>query len=292
MHKNVKWAKQIISLQDSEGKWGTFHSLSQPADKITTEQALRRLERLGYTIEDECIQKAVSYMNDCLIGEKSIPDYREKVHDWKIFTSLMLSTWIRRFTSDNPVANKVAKQWADVISSAFIDGTYNHEKYVTAYTDILGLKPGGGRLIDFVNFYPVSLVRDCLNDNTQQAVVDYIINRDNGIYYIYNSKIAVLPQVFESKNTSYYLAAIEMLSKYVYARHKFNFVIDWLNDNKNENGKWDMGKMTNDKVYFPLSDDWRKKEAREADCTERITKLITELLDTYEKTPHQINHFE
>ena len=280
MHKDVKWAKQIISLQDGEGKWGTFHSLSQPTDKITTEQALRRLERLGYTIEDECIQKAVSYMNDCLIGEKSIPDYREKVHDWKIFTSLMLSTWIRRFTSDNPVANKVAKQWADVISSAFIDGTYNHEKYVTAYTDILGLKPGGGRLIDFVNFYPVSLVRDCLNDNTQQAVVDYIINRDNGIYYIYNSKIAVLPRVFESKNTSYYLAAIEMLSKYVHARHKFNFVIDWLNDNKNENGRWDMGKMTNDKVYFPLSDDWRKKETREADCTERITKLITELLDT------------
>lgn len=279
MHKDVKWAKQIISLQDREGKWGIFHSLSQPTNTITTEQALRRLERLGYTIEDECIQKAVSYMNDCLIGEKSIPDYREKVHDWNIFTSLMLSTWIRRFTSDNPAANKVAKQWADVISTAFIDGTYNHEKYVTAYTDILGLKPGGGRLVDFVNFYPVSLVRDCLNENTQQAVVDYIINRDNGIYYIYNGKITVLPQVFKSKNASYYLAAIEMLSKYVHARHKFNFVIDWLNGNKNENGRWDMGKVVNDKVYFPLSDDWRKKETREADCTERITNLISELLD-------------
>ncbi len=48
MHKNVKWAKEIISLQDGEGKWGIFHSLSQPAAKnITTEQAVRRLERLG-----------------------------------------------------------------------------------------------------------------------------------------------------------------------------------------------------------------------------------------------------
>lgn len=280
MHKDVKWAKEIISLQDSEGKWGIFHSLAQPTTKnITTEQALRRLERLGYTIEDECIQKAVSYMNDCLIGEKSIPDYREKVHDWDIFTSLMLSTWIRRFTTDNPVANKIGKKWADVISGAFIGGTFNHEEYVSAYTDILGLKPGGGRLVDFVNFYPVSLVRDCLDEKTEQAVVDYILEGDNGIYYIYNSKIAVLPQVFESKNASYYLAAVELLSKYVHARHKLNFVIDWLNDNRNENGRWDMGKMSNDKVYFPLSDNWRKREDREADCTERITKLMAELSD-------------
>lgn len=279
MHKDGKWAKQIISLQDKEGKWGFFHSLAQPvADNITTEQALRRLERLGYTIEDECIQKAVSYMNDCLTRKKDIPDYREKVHDWDIFTSLMLSTWIRRFTADNPVANQVAKQWADVISASFAGGTFNHGEYVSAYTDIWGLRPGGGRLVDFANFYPVSLIRDCLDEKTEQAVVDYVVNRDNGIYYIYNSKISVLPQAFESKNASYYLAAIELLSKYVHARHKLNFVADWLNDNRNENGKWDIGKMANDKVYFPLSDDWRKRETREADCAERITKLLDELL--------------
>ena len=29
-----------------------------------------------------------------------------------------------------------------------------------------------------------------------------------------------------------------------------------------------------DKVYFPLSDHWRKREMREADCTERISNLI------------------
>ena len=190
----------------------------------------------------------------------------------------MLSTWIRRFTADNSVANKIAKQWADVISGAFTSGTFNHEEYVSAYTDILGLKPGGGRLVDFVNFYPVSLVRDCLDEKTEQAVVDYIISRDYGIYYIYNRKLAVLPEVFESKNASYYLAAVELLSNYVHARHKLNFVIDWLNDNRNENGRWDMGKMVNDKVYFPLSDDWRKKETREADCTERIAKLMVDIL--------------
>ena len=55
-----------------------------------------------------------------------------------------------------------------------------------------------------------------------------------------------------------------------YAAEKLKFIADWLNGLKNENGKWDMGKSVNDKVYFPLSNSWRKRETREADCTERI----------------------
>ena len=57
----------------------------------------------------------------------------------------------------------------------------------------------------------------------------------------------------------------------------YMFVMDWLTGLKNENGKWDMGKSANDKVYFPLSDNWRKQETREADCTERIMCLLSEL---------------
>lgn len=278
MHKDGKWAKKIIALQESDGKWGCFHSLSQfYGAPMTTEQALRRLERLGYTMEDECIQKAVAYMNDCLIGKNSIPDRREKLHNWDIFTSMILATWIRRFTYDNPAANKVAGQWTEIITSAFANGTYDHKEYVNAYESILGLKPGGGRLIDFVSFYPVSLLKDCLDEKTECAVMDYVINKEDGIYYIYDGRISALPQNFESRNASRYLAAIELLSKYKYAVHKLDFAAEWLNRNRNENGKWDMGKTVNDKVYFPLSDDWRKQETREADCTERIGKLLSEL---------------
>lgn len=277
MHKDGKWAKQIISLQDSEGKWGCFHSLSQFYNApITTEQALRRLERLGYTMKDECIQKAVSYMNDCLIGKNTTPDRREKVHDWDVFMSMLLATWIRRFTNDNHDANQVAKQWADIISDAFKSGTYNHEEYITAYKKIL--KPNGGRIIDFLNFYPISLLRDCLDKKIEETFIDYILNNDTGIYYIYDSKISSLPQFFESKMASRYLAAVELLAKYKHTKYKLEFVVDWLNDNRNEDGKWDMGKSVYDKMYFPLSDDWRKRETRETDCTERITELINELI--------------
>lgn len=37
------------------------------------------------------------------------------------------------------------------------------------------------------------------------------------------------------------------------------------------------GKTVNDKVYFPLSDDWLRNETREADWTERIERLLQDL---------------
>lgn len=275
MHKDGKWAKRIIELQDSEGKWGWFHSLSQFYDApMTTEQALRRLERLGYTAQDECIQKTLKYMDDCLRGKNTIPDRREKLHDWDVFTKMMLATWIRRFTLENQNANKVAGQWTKVICQAFSRGYYNHEEYVKGFYDIFETFPRGGRFKDFVNFYTVSMLNGCLDEKTEDLVIDYILSKEDGIYYVYGQKIFELPAFFASKEASRYLGAIELLAKYNTARGKLKFVADWLRDNMNENGKWDMGLNVNDKVYFPLSDDWRKKTVREADCTERITKLM------------------
>lgn len=279
MHKDGKWAKNIIALQEPDGKWGWFHSLSQFYDaSITTEQALRRLERLGYTIEDECIQKAVMYMDDCLVGKNTIPDRREKLHNWDIFTSMMLATWIRRFTLDNSNANKVAKQWADIVSCAFAGGSYNHGDYVAAYQETFGIKPNGGRFVDFVSFYPISMLADSLDYSTEETLLDYVLSKEGGIYYVYDKKLTVLPRSFESREASRYLGAVELLSKYASAKGRLRFVVDWLNGNRNIHGKWDMGKTVNDKVYFPLSDDWRKQEIREADCTERIDNLLKELV--------------
>ena len=276
MHKNGKWAKQIIEWQNADGSWGDYHSLAVAGNsRITTEQAVRRLERLGYTIKDECVQKAVQYMSDCLVGKMTIPDRVEKVHDWNVFLSLILSTGIRRFTKDNPVANKVAEQWAEILTAAFADGSYNYDKYAEAYKNIL--KPNGGRIIGIENYYPVSLLCGCLDEKTERAFLEHILNFEKGIYYIYDSRLTVLPKEFQSKIASRYLGAVELLAEYRHAREKLGFVIDWLNANCNEKGNWDMGKAVNDKLYFPLSDDWRKSETRESDCTERIQKLLTKL---------------
>jgi len=278
MHKNGRWAKQLIALQEADGKWGCFHSLSKVYNaSLTTEQALRRLERLGYTMEDTCIQKAVSYMSDCLSGKKTIPDRAEKLHDWDVFTQLMLAAWIRRFTTSDPAANLIAERWGQIIRAAFANGHYRHDAYAIAYQQTWGKKPAGGRLKDFSNFYLLSLLRNDLDPSTQAALIEYVLDKPDGIYYIYEKQLSTLPSSFQSKEASRYLAAVELLADYPCAPQKFHFVKEWLLDHQNANGQWDMGPTVKDGIYFPLSDSWRRKQVREADCTERIEALLNKL---------------
>jgi len=280
-YKESKWAYDIIRLQKEDGSWGYFHTLSNPSrqNPITTEQALRRLEILGCTIEDEPVSRAVSYMQDCLEGKKAIPDRREKVHDWDVFTALMLSAWIRRFTKDIYSANEVAHKWAEIISHAFAKGVYDSDMYVDAYKRVYRLPPKGARLLDFAVFYHVSLLADVLDDKTALPFMDYILHNKSGIYYIYGSELAKLPAEFKTKDASRYIAAVELLADYRNpgCREKLLFVADWLNNNREPEGYWDMGTAVKDGVYFPLSDSWRRKENRIKDCTYRISRLIKKI---------------
>lgn len=276
MSKTGKWAQQIIARQCEDGSWGLFHSMRSDDQKpITTEMALRRLERLGFDGHDACIQRAIAYMDDCLAGRNAIPDPREKVLDWDVFTELMLSTWIRRFTDANERANSVAKKWAAVVTRAFVGGAYDPNTYAAAWRDVI--HPAGGRMIGVAQFYMVSILRGELDARTENALVRMLLAHPDGVYYIYDRCLATLPTDFHSKTASRYLAAIELLADYPHARAQLQFVADWLRAQANEKGRWDMGAQAKDGVYFPLSDDWRRAQTRENDCTQRVTRLIEKL---------------
>jgi hypothetical protein len=281
-YNDGKWAKKIISLQHDDGSWGYFHSLSNPSVQqlMTTEQALRRLEVLGFTIDDKPIKKAVKYMNDCLTGKNRIPDREEKTHNWNVFTGLILSTWIRNFTKDNEPANNVAGKWCEIINSSF-KNNYYHNIYVSKYEYVFGIKmnPKAGRLVDFVHFYPISLLTNTLGKNIEPRYFKYILEHECGMYYVYDKKLLGAPKIFKSKTASNYLRAMELLSKYnnPECKKQLGFILKWLRENMMTEGIWDMGKESKDGINFPLSDSWKKEEYRIKDCTYRINKLLENL---------------
>lgn len=276
MHKDGKWARQLKNLQHPDGSWGRFHSMATCGDApATTEQALRRLKILGCTMEDDCIRRAVEYMNDCLCGRNAIPDPREKLHDWDVFVQLMLSARIREFTPDCAAANETAKRWARVVSHALAGGQYNFMQYQQAYRETFGMPPQGGRLIDFTSFYQLLLLQGMLDEDTENALLEYVLAKPDGMYYVYDRPLNQPPE-FASLAASRYLGAIEVLAGYRHARAQLAFVCDWLEENRGAEG-WDMGKGAKDGVYYPLSDDWRTAQRRIADCTERINVLLQRL---------------
>lgn len=275
-YKNGKWAKQIIAMQNPDGGWDCFHTLRGDSKiPFTTETALSRLELLGYTAEDACIKKAIAYM-EALLASSELPEGKEKSGDFTTFVDLIIAARIRRFTNQSVSANKIAENWAKVITSAFCSGAYSQNDYEVSYLQTFGRKPKGGRLIDFVSFYQVSLVCGMLDKQTECLMLDYILEHESGIYYVYESRLDVLPEEFSSKKASRYLAAIELLARYESGKEKLSFVHEWLKINQLSDGTWDMGATAKDGVFFPLSDRWNTK-SRVKDCTYRIGKLVDEI---------------
>lgn len=275
-----KWVKQVVDLQCADGSWGYFHGLSRSIKRqeITTEQALRRLKGLGLTKDDDAIRRALDYIESCLLGDTTIPDRREKIIDWDVFTSLMFAAWLRLFGRQSAAALSVARQWAEVVEHSFSSGQYKQDDYVQAYNAQFGSRMRGFRPIAFGSFYHLALLPGTLALSTEKAMLDYVLDRAGGIYYVYDEPLRVLPKVFASRKASYYLAAVELIAEYGSAPEKLGFVVEWLLHSRGTDGLWDMGPEARDNIYFPLSDSWRKVDARKQDCTYRITRLLNRLL--------------
>ena len=273
-YRNGKWANQIISMQHPDGSWGCFHTLRGDSDTpMTTEIALLRLELFGYTAEDKCIKRAIAHM-ETLLHTGDLPEGKEKTSVFETFVDLIVAARIRRFTDRCESANEIAGKQAQVITKAFSSGTYSQTDYDECYTQVFGRKPKGGRLIDFVNFYQLSILSGMLDKKTENLMLDYVLKHEGGIYYVYENRLDKVPDEFQSKKASRYLAAIELLARYESGKDKLSFAYDWLKTNQQVDGTWDMGAAAKDGVYFPLSDRW-DKTTRITGSTHRIGKLIS-----------------
>lgn len=279
-HRHGKWASAILSAQRPDGTWPAwcFHGLSM-SDKspLTTEQALRRLHALGFTGEDEPIRRCVDTMASCLRGERKIDTYWEKGIDWAMYEPLMLAAWIRRFDPDQPDAMTYARRWAKVVETAFAEGSLNDVAWNAAYEAEFHRKARHLQPIGFTSFYHALLLPEVLSPEVESAMMQHIL--EHGMYYIYAKPLIQPPAVFASKETSSWLAALELLADYPSARKKLDFAAAYLYMCIGTDGLWDMGATANDKVYFPLSDNWRAASSRKADCTERIRRFLNKITE-------------
>lgn len=276
-HRSGRWAQVLLASQQPDGTWPNwcFHSMAEPGKApLCTEQALRRLHTLGFTLADEPVRRIVSTMAACLRGERKIDTYWERGIDWVVYEPLMLAAWIRRFDPDNPDALAHARRWAQVIEAAFASGDLDEAAYCTAYEAGFRRKNHHPQPVAFTPFYHGMLLPGVLSPETEQAMLRHILHRPDGMFYVYPQPLLHPPVPFASKETSRWLGALEVLAAYPAARDQLAFAAAHLYLNAYPGGTWDLGPKANDKIYFPLSDSWRSDAVRRADCTERILQLL------------------
>lgn len=269
-----EWVKKVVDQQWNDGSWGQFHSLSSTAGlEFTTEKAMRRLYNLGLDKEDEPIKKVMAYMESFLHGQVALRDRVEKKHDWGLLTRLFAITWLLKFDPDNATAREEADKWAKVVSAGFERDSFDQGLYTEAYQSIL--KPEHGKFTwGIQNFYIVSLLTRLLAAEIEDRFLDYIMNSNKGIYYIYDRNLTICPDEINSLNSVRFLTAHEILSGYESYPDKGRHISSWLLENRTPSGIWDFGPKVKDGMYTPLSDSWRKRRGREVDSTFRALRLL------------------
>ena len=275
-YRTGKWATAILSAQNADGTWGgMFHSMARPGKvPLTTEQALRRLHALGFTIADEPVRRCVDTMAACLRSERKIDAYWEKGIDWAMFEPLMLAAWIRRFDPAQPDALAYARRWARVAEAGFASGEYDEAAWNTAYEAEFHRRERHPQPVKFTALYHAMLLPGVLSPAAGAAMVRHILH--TGVYYIYARPLAPSPAAFASRETSSWLAALELLAEFPCARDELAFAAAWLHLHAAD-GQWDLGPSARDGVYFPLADSWRSEATRKADCTARIRRLLDKI---------------
>jgi hypothetical protein len=287
INHNSKWVKQILDLQHEDGSWGYFHTLSNPTktQPITTEQALRRLYILGLTKDDEPIKRAIAYMERLLTEKTPDPDRIEKSPNWAVNRPRLIAADILRFDRANKIALGIANRWVSVMEQACANGAVDFDVYLSCYLNEFGIplmknadkaKKQCGN--DICNYYPAVMYAGLLTERAENAWLDYLMQYHGGMYYVYGKQLNTPPTEFTSGQTSYWLAALEVIADYRLAPEKLGFFVDYLMQNQLAPGVWDLGQQSKDGIYLPLSDSWRKAEDRQRDCTVRIQKLLDKLL--------------
>ena len=276
-HRSGKWAAALLAAQNADGTWGSvFHSMAMPAGKaFTTEQALRRLHALGFTIADEPIRRCVDVMAACLRGERKIDAWWESGLDWAMFEPLMLAAWIRRFDPAHPDALAFARRWAKVAEAAFSSGTLDGSAWNAACEAEFHRREQHPQPLGLWAFYHGMLLPGLLSPETEAALVRHILH--TGMYYVYPQPLVHPPAALASRQASRWLEALEVLAEYPCAREELAFAAAWLHMSADAAGAWDFGPAARDGMHFPLSDSWRTAEIRRADCTERVQRFLDKL---------------
>jgi len=270
-----KSVKKITDQQLEDGSWDRFHTLSSDSvPKISTENAIRRLLILGLDMHDEPIRKAYLYMERYLKREIDFRDRKEKLSDWNEITDLFAAAWMLEIDPSSEIAGRVADQWAALIVQSFSGETFDYQQYSKAFMDIFNVK-AGKRVWDIESFHIAAILKERIPLDIEEKYIRYILNNEKGLYYITgNKKLSELPETFMSRETSRFLFAHTVLSRYSSYKNICPYVEKWLQENQGEDGFWDLGSASRDNVFLPYSESWRKGLSRKVDSTLFIQKYL------------------
>ena len=276
-----RWVTELRETQFPDGSWGRFHSRDSALKQRfpTTELAIRRALSLGLNVADHLLQKTLTYVRSVMDGTATWTDPPEKHEGWPVNTRFITAATLLLLDSADERAIPSTHAWTDVAVETFADGCYSPEAEQAAHRRVNDIHTRGKHL-KLAGLYPLLLLSSGFADlpaKTEKALLDWVWNKADGIYYVYSDRVSDPPEL-DSPHFIDWLEEVRLLCRFEYGKTLCRPVIEWLWQQRDKDSLWDFGPASKDGFHLPLSESWQRIIDRKIDCSVLALSLIRNCL--------------
>ena len=268
----------LRDMQRADGSWGRLHSRDTSVRQSvpTTEWAVERAVAIGIDASHPILNAATTYLADVIAGRVVPSDPPEKNDRWATGVRLFAASTLARIDPSHPAIDPVWALWHEVARRTFASGAYSAEGEADAHSELTGVSVRGTYLV-LSNRYALSLLAsraDRMDEGLAQAVARWVWGSPRGVGY-FEVPLSAPPDTMSAGILERFLLSHEIVAGFGMVAAPTGPLVDWLGKRRRANGLWDLGPRASWTPALPLSESWRRSDARAVDWTARILALVS-----------------
>jgi hypothetical protein len=271
-----RWVCQLEREQWEDGSWGRLHSMDYRAGQRipTTEVGVERALALGLPADHRLLVRAAAYLAGVLQGTILPRDRPERNDRWPTGVRLFAAATLALIRPESPLLDEVWELWAEIARRAVRSGTYDPQAESAAHRELTGATVAGSYLA-LNNRYVLALLGarpGALPPDLERDLVRWVWGCPQGVGYL-GEPLSAPPRRQTGGPLDRWLHSLALLLSFPSCRGVGAEAIDWLWAQRTAAGFWDFGSRP-ESPALPLSESWRKKDARQIDWTVRVLVLL------------------
>jgi hypothetical protein len=264
--------------QRADGSWGRLHSRDTAARQSvpTTEWAVERAVAVGLGASHSILDAATTYLAGVIAGRSIPSDPPEKNNRWATGVRLFAASTAARIDPSHSAIDPVWDLWHEVARRTFASGSYSADDEADAHTELTGASVRGTYLT-LSNRYALSLLAarvDRMDEGLAQAVARWVWGHPRGVGYL-DVPLPASSPTLAAGILERFLRSHEIVAGFSRVGAPTGPLADWLGEHRRADGLWDLGPRALWSTALPLSESWRRSDARAIDWTTRILALAS-----------------
>ncbi len=274
--------QRLQSEQHDDGSWGRLHlrDTSSPQSIPTTEWAVERVLALGLDAHHPILAAASEHLAAVVVGRIRPSDPAERNDRWEVGLRLFAAATLARIEPRHPDLDPVWRLWHEVARRTFAGGAYDADAEAEAHRELTGATVAGSYLV-LANRYALALLAarsSEIDADLRRAIGVWIGRSEDGIGY-YGTPLAVPPGGMSAGVLERFLQSHETVARLGVGASATGPLADWLDGHRRPDGLWDLGARAAWSAQLPLSETWRRADARTVDWSVRVLALLIRWLD-------------